>query len=405
MAAAHPDVSRVELGDAVIAPGFVDVHCHLEWALAGGLAPGGEFGRWLAVFLAAIATAEPGFTVAAADLGALLAARAGTTTLWDSGPSGAGAVAMHRIGLSGISCIEAFGAGGPESVDATLARLRDGLARTTDAVMGDTVRIGIAPHSPYTVGPALWAGIAAARDLGTRPWTTHLAESPAELVAITTGRGTIAEALSARGVRPAQWGGVGGAGVVERVAADGGLPRHMVAAHCVQLVPGEPELLAARGVAVAHCPISNAKLGCGVAPLPALLEAGVRVGLGTDSPASAGSYDLRAEARACGLVHQAGGAELRPRDLVRLMTLGGAEAMGIQDEVGTIDPGKRADLVAIAPPPQLVGGDPHLVVLDGGARIRGVWARGVAVVRDGEVAGVDVERILSRAAEARASVC
>lgn len=404
MATAHPLVPRVDLGDAIIAPGFVDAHCHLEWALAGGLAPGGEFGRWMAVFLAAIATAEPGFTAAAADLGALLAVRAGTTTMWDSGPTGAGAAAMRRVGLSGISCVEAFGAGGPDTVDAALGRLRDGLARVSDAVDGDTVRTGIAPHAPYTVGPALWAGIMAAPDLGTRPWTTHVAESPAELVAITTGGGTIAEALSARAVRPAQWDGAAGAGVVERIAA-AGLPRDMVAAHCVQLVPGEAELLAAGGVAVAHCPISNANLGCGVAPLPALWGAGVRVGLGTDSPASAGGYDLRAEARACGLVHRSGGVDLRPRDLVRLMTLGGAEAMGLQDEIGTIDPGKSADLVAITPPSHLVGADPHLVVLDGDARIRDVWARGVAVVRDDQVAGLDSERILARAAEARASVC
>ena len=77
----------------------------------------------------------------------------------------------------------------------------------------------------------------------------------------------------------------------------------MVAAHCVQLTANEPRLLAAAGVGVAHCPISNSYLGCGVAPLAALRDAAVSVGLGTDSPASAGNYDVRAEARACALIH------------------------------------------------------------------------------------------------------
>jgi cytosine/adenosine deaminase-related metal-dependent hydrolase len=345
---AHPDVAVLDLGPAILAPGFVDAHCHLEWALAGGLAPDGEFGRWLGAFLAAVSVADPDFTQVAADVGALTALRSGTTTLCDSGPTGAGAAAMRHVGLTGTSCVEAFGAGGPDAVDAAVARLRD----SYDRVAGDRdgVGIGIAPHAPYSVGPALWRRLFGSPEFASVPWTTHVAESPAELVAITTGGGTIADAFAARFGSPAQWPGAPGEGAVARVARGGGLRAGMIAAHCVQLTPGEPRILADHGVAVAHCPTSNANLGCGIAPLEALWDAGVRVGLGTDSPASAGSYDLRAEARACGLVHRAAGAAIRPRDLVRLMTLGGAEALGRDHEIGTLAPGKRADVVAIDVP-------------------------------------------------------
>ncbi len=399
---AHPGVAVVDLGPSVLAPGFVDAHCHLEWALAGGLAPGGEFGRWLGAFLAAIAVADPDFTHAAVDVGALAALRSGTTTMCDSGPTGAGAAAMRRVGLTGTTCVEAFGAGGPESVDASAARLRDAFERV---VGGGGVNVGIAPHAPYSVGPPLWRRLFGLPDYASATWTSHLAESPAELLAITTGGGTIADAFAGRFGSPAQWPGALGDGAVARVARSGGLRPGMVAAHCVQLTPGEPRILAEHGVAVAHCPISNANLGCGVAPLEALWDAGVRVGLGTDSPASAGSYDVRAEARACGLVHRAAGATIQPMDLVRMMTLGGAEALGRDREIGTLTPGKRADIVAIDVPTPIAGVDPHVAMLDPGARITGVWTRGVRRFADGVVAGVDEEAVAARARRARAGVC
>src|SRR5207248_462555 len=105
------------------------------------------------------------------------------------------------------------------------------------------------------------------------------------------------------GFPPPRWPGEGGP--IARLAAAGALRRDMVVAHCVQLEPGDAERLASSGVGVAHCPQSNAALGCGRAPLEQLAAAGVPVGLGTDSPASAGPYDVRAEARACALVHGA----------------------------------------------------------------------------------------------------
>ena len=124
----------------------------------------------------------------------------------------------------------------------------------------------------------------------------------------------------------------------------------VLAAHCVRVDAEEIGLLAARGVGVAHCPRSNAALGCGVAPLRELLDAGARVGLGTDSPASAPSLDAFEELRAAVLTARARAERpdaLMPREALELATLGSARAMGLDAEIGSLVPGKRADLAIL----------------------------------------------------------
>lgn len=402
--ARYPEAREEPLGASILMPGFVDAHCHLEWALTAGLAPGGEFGRWLGVFLAAVSVAAPGFTIAAADAGALAALRAGTTTLCDSGPTGAGGAAMARLGLQGFSCVEAFGTGPPGTLGPALSRVHEAYARARLAAESG-VTVGISPHAPYSVGPALWELLSQDRELSAHLWSTHFAESLAELEAISTGGGPIAAALSSRGVAPAVWPGDDGEGVVSRLARAGALRSGTVAAHCVQLRADEPGLLAASGVRVAHCPMSNAYLGCGVAPLAALRAAGVPIGLGTDSPASAGNYDVRAEARACALVQSAAGLALTSRELVRLATLGGAEALGVDGSIGTIVRGKLANIIALEAAPHTLGADPHVAALDPATRVTHVWTDGVLRMRYDDVPGVDVAQIATRAAEARKSVC
>jgi 5-methylthioadenosine/S-adenosylhomocysteine deaminase len=125
----------------------------------------------------------------------------------------------------------------------------------------------------------------------------------------------------------------------------------MLAAHCVQVDDEEIAILAEHDVAVAHCPRSNAVLGCGIAPLAALREAGIRVCIATDSPASTPSFDMFDEMRAALLVARA--REERPdalsaRDALELATLGGARALGVDAERGSLVPGKRADLTIVS---------------------------------------------------------
>lgn len=400
MLAAHPDLPVEDLGPRILIPGLVDAHCHLEWSLLDGVLPSDDFAPWLGRMLAARRRMGAADHAAAARLGALRALRAGTTTLADLGPTGAGVAALSEAGLRGTVHLECFGRdAGPAATAAAAAlaaRLDD-----LDATAGARVRVGVSPHAPYTVGPELWAALAERRDTGARPWATHVAESAAEEQAIAGGVGPLAELMAAAGLAPGRWDAHDGAGVVERLAARGALRDGLVAAHCVRLRAGDAALLAGHGVAAAHCPRSNAHLRCGRAPLEALLDAGVAVGLGTDSPASGGDYDLRGEARACRAAH-AGVHRLGGSDLLRLMTLGAANALGLADRVGALRPGMRADLVAVRP--VRAARAPEELVLDERARVELVVVDGEVLLRDGIPLRVDAAAIEADAVAARARI-
>lgn len=391
VAARNPGATATDLGDAILVPGLVDAHCHLEWSLLGGLLPPAGFGVWLGRFLPLRARMRPRDHAAAAAHGALRALLAGTTTLADSGPTGAGAAAMTALGLRGDVHLEAFGTPVGEEARHAAAGVAQRVA-ALDEDAGEGVRAGVSPHAPYTVGPELWRALAAEPELAGRPWATHLAESQDEERVVAHGEGPLAETFAAAGFAPGRWAGDAGEGVVGRLARAGALRRGLVAAHCVRLGPDDPRALRAAGVGAAHCPRSNAYLLTGRAPVAALVAAGVAVGLGTDSPASGGDYDLRAEARA----HDGG---LGPEALLHLVTAGAAEALGLGDEAGALAPGRRADLVVLRP--SAAGADPHAMALAATTRVEAVMASGRVLVRDGVALEADAEAIDARAAEAR----
>ena len=393
LAARWPDAPVEDLGEAVVVPGFVDAHCHLEWSLLDGVLEPGTFGAWLGRMLEARTRMTPDDHRLAAAYGALRALRAGTTTAADNGSTGAGAAAMAQLGLRGTVHLEAFGT--PDGDEA--ARAAGAVARhlaALDAEAGDGVRVGLSPHAPYTVGPAFWAALAAEPHLAPRPWATHLAESRDEERVVAGGDGPLGQLFARAGFAPGRWDGADGATVVSRVAAGGGLRRGMVAAHCVRLGPGDPALLRDAGVTVAHCPRSNAFLHCGTAPLAAMLAAGLRVGLGTDSPASGGDFDLRAEARDCGRRHG-----VPPAELLRLATRGGAEALGAEDEVGSLAPGLRADLVALRPAGPVR--DPAEAALDEATTVELVVSGGERLIDRGRALAAGAGDLDTRAGEAR----
>jgi cytosine/adenosine deaminase-related metal-dependent hydrolase len=228
-----------------------------------------------------------------------------------------------------------------------------------------------------------------------------LAESAPERSAIEDGSGPLAETFAMRGITPGRWPGAGGA--VNRLSNAGGLGAVTLAAHCVDVTPADADALACAGVSVAHCPISNARLECGTAPLGMLEAAGVCVALGTDSPASAGGYDLRAEARACR------GAHVVPpsaRTLVEMMTSRGAAALGLSNEVGALRAGMSADLVGLVPGVQgWASDDPWERVLDSGATPTLVVCAGVAIIGDQASERFGRDAIVAAATEARQALC
>jgi cytosine/adenosine deaminase-related metal-dependent hydrolase len=395
VAARFPRAPETDLGEAILVPGFVDAHCHLEWSLLDGVLPPSGFGDWLGRLLPLRARMSPDDHRAAARHGALRALCAGTTTLSDSGPTGAGAAAMAELGLRGAVHLEAFGT--PEGDEARRAAARTAArVAALDETAGTGVRAGVSPHAPYTVGPAHWRALQAEPSLAARPWATHLAESEDEERVVADGEGPLADVFAAAGFTPGRWDGAPGETVVARVGGAGGLRAGMVAAHCVRLGGDDPEALRAAGVAVAHCPRSNAHLWTGPAPLGALRRAGVPVALGTDSPASGGDYDMRGEARACAAAHA---DPPEPRELLRMATLGGAEALGVAGEAGHLAPGARADMVALRPAGP--AGEPHRAALDARTRVDAVVASGEVVVSRGRAVAADAEAIDARAAEAR----
>ena len=321
--------------EAVILPGFVNAHSHLEYAVYAGFGDGLSFGPWIALHVERKGRIDLADMEAIARIGALECLRSGTTTVGDCSFGGAAATACAELGLGAIVYLEVFGADASpihERFEPMRGRIQDALS--------DRVRLGISPHAPYTCTVDLYR---ASAELGL-PVATHLAESEAETEFLRTGSGSwrdFAELL----VPPPGTSGI-------RMLADAGLlGPHVLAAHCVQADAEEIDLLAAHDVAVAHCPRSNALLGCGIAPLAALREAGVRVCIATDSPASTPSFDMFDEMRAA--IAGARARERRPdaltaSDALELATLGGARALGIAAETGSLVPGKRADLTVLS---------------------------------------------------------
>jgi cytosine/adenosine deaminase-related metal-dependent hydrolase len=337
--------------NAAIVPGFVNAHSHLEYAVYAGFGDGMSFGPWIKTHVERKDRLTPDDMLAIARCGVADCLASGITTTADYSFSGAAAAAAAELGVRAIVYLEVF------ANDAEDARRRFESKR---ALVSETplVTIGVSPHAPYTCSLETYRYCLS---LGI-PVGTHLAESAAENEWLEHGTGLLSGIPIL--VPPT---GLRAVASLEPVLGPG-----LLCAHCVEVDEVEIALLAERDVPVAHCPRSNALLGCGVAPLTALRESGIRVGLGTDSPASAPSFDVFEEMRAA--VYAARGRERRAdallaADALRLATAEAARALRIDDRVGTLTPGKRADLavVSLAGSPYHPVEDPAAAVVFGGS--------------------------------------
>jgi len=373
--------------NAVILPGLVNAHSHVEYATYAGFGDGLSFGPWIGMHVERKARLDDEDVLASARLGVAECLRSGVTTIGDCSFAGATAPACAALGLRAIVYLEVFG--GADAVE----RLFEPARERIEGSLSERVRLGISPHAPYTVTPELYE---AALGLGL-PVATHLSESADEAAYVHDGTGPwapLAELL----VPP-----LGGSGI-RALAERGLLGDRLLAAHCVTVDDEEIALLAAHDVAVAHCPRSNAQLGCGIAPLGKLRAAGVRLAIATDSPASTPSLDVFEELRVALWLQRARDADpssLTAADALWLATLGGARALGIESEVGSLVPGKWADLTVLS----LDGSpfdpveDPAVAVVLGGSpdRVLATLVAGETRYRRNEATWRDLTRAGRRA--------
>jgi cytosine/adenosine deaminase-related metal-dependent hydrolase len=331
------DAAAEDFGNALLLPGLINTHTHLELTGFDGGPPEPEFGTWIRRVREIKAARAPEAFRAAACRGLADCWAAGVTTVADTGDSGAVIEALAEAGGSGIAYQEVFGPH-PDQRDASLRGLQEAVERL-GRFAGGRVRIGVSPHAPYTVSGTLYAATAAwAREAGL-PIAVHLAESPAESALLASGTGAFADAWHNRGIpMPAPFG----RSPVAWLEEHGVLSERTLCIHVVQAGPADVQRLVRANAAVAHCPLSNRAHGHGDAPLAALLAAGLRVGLGTDSIMSVGTLDLLAEARAARAL-----AGLDAARALALCTRDAARALGLEGEVGVLAPGRWGDCVVI----------------------------------------------------------
>lgn len=336
-----------------IVPGAVNAHAHLGFRRED--APeGGTFSGWLAKLIERLPEKEA-WTAEAARDSAREALEAGTTYMAESSPYGECLPQLAESGMAGTVYAEFFpgdfdGAAPEEIVESIIGR-----ARGLQAGLPERVDARVSVHSPYTVDPE--SSRLAARRTRELGWTLaiHLSESPEEVEFVREGTGGLADIFGRN-----EWGGAGVSPVRYAESIELLAPQ-TIAAHLATLVSEEDlEILARTGVAAAHCPRSNEFLGCGVSPVPRMMEVGVRVGMGTDGLWSSPSMNLFEETMVAVGLHGLGGATG-----LELTTLGGARALGIAAETGSLEAGKWADLAVVEVAPGT--DDPERDVLEAAA--------------------------------------
>jgi 5-methylthioadenosine/S-adenosylhomocysteine deaminase len=360
---------RVALPDHAVTPGLVNAHGHAAMALLRGVGDDLPLARWLAerIWPLEAALVSEAFVYDGTRLAALEMLRAGTTCCSDMYfyPDQA-ARALRDTGMRAVVGIIAIEFPTPYASDAE-DYLRKGLAARDELRDDPLIAFTLAPHAPYTVEDPTLARIAMLAEELDLPVHMHVHETAHE----------VAESVARHGRRP-----------LARLDRLGLLTERLIAVHAVHLDDAEIALLAARGASVAHCPSSNLKLASGIARVTDLLARGVNVALGTDGAASNNRLDLLAEARLAALLAKgaSGDAAAAPAAaILEAATLGGARALGLAGRIGSIEPGKEADLAAfdlgeIETQPVF---DPlsHLVYACGREHVSDVWVAGARVVR------------------------
>lgn len=374
---------EVDARGLLLLPGLVNAHTHAAMSCFRGLGDDLPLRRWLfeVIFPAESAFVTPELVYHGTRLSCAEMLLGGVTTFCDGyfheEEAARAAVESGARAILGQGVLD-FPA--PDNPDPARARERVETFLAAFPTGCDRVRPSLFCHAPYTCGPQTLEWVKAlCRERGML-FQIHLSETAREVEDLT----------ACYGLRPAFH--------LDRL---GLLDDLTLCAHGIWLDQAEITLLAERGAGIAHCPESNMKLASGVAPIPELILAGVRVGLGTDGPASNNDLDLFSEmGRAARLekVMKLDPTAAPAAGTLHMATAGGATVLGWGDEIGSLEAGKRADIVAIdlARPHLVPLYDPvsHLVHAAGPGDVKHVWVNGEQVVRDGRLTTMDVRETM-----------
>ena len=380
----YTPTQSVVLPGHVLMPGLINLHTHAAMSLMRGLADDLPLMRWLneRIWPAESSFLSDKFVHDGTLLACAEMLRGGTTCFSDMYfyPDAA-AGAVEQTGMRACLGLVVLDFPTPYAADAD-DYLNKGLAARDALRNSARVTTCLAPHAPYTVSDRTFEKVLTYAEQLNLNIHTHLHETHDEL----------AQSEKQYGMRPLQ-----------RMANLGLLGPSLIAAHGVHLTAGETELLAQRGCHIAHCPTSNLKLASGTAPVADLLKKGVNVALGTDGVASNNRLDMFGEMRLAALLAKgsSGDAEALPAwQALEMATINAARALGLDERIGTLQPGKYADMVALdlnrletQPCYDIVS---HLVYAAGREQVSHVWVSGEAVLEDGRLLSVDPKEIVER---------
>jgi 5-methylthioadenosine/S-adenosylhomocysteine deaminase len=406
----YPDEEARDFGLAAIMPGFIDAHTHLEYSAMRGLINDVPYAAWKLHIAEKEKLFAPEDWNDSALLGALEAIRSGITTVADITGTGASFRAVRAAGLRGIIYRE-VGTMERSEVDSVLEEAFGDIAAWRNEVDPSYLRIGVAPAPLFSCHPLVFRRIGEYAADGTAI-ACHLAGSREEYEFIRYGSSPFSvhstEQERGYGIDMPPWLATGVSPV--RYILNWGLfdAPNVLAIHCVQVDDEDIDKLAEYDIAVAVCSRCNAQLAMGVAPLSRLIKAGIRVGLGTDSPAATDATDPLAEMRIGLLLQRALGNRsdfFTATQMVHLATLGAAEALRVDESVGSLDVGKYADIIALdlSNSNQAPTHDPNSAVVHTATQDNILMTMvGGKILYDGHhLHEVDVQRVFARTEEMR----
>ena len=378
---------ELELPGHVLMPGLINAHTHSPMVLLRGLADDLPLMTWLTqhIWPAEQRWVNPDFVLAGTRLAVLEMLKSGTVCFNDmyfypdvTARAAADAGIRAMVGMIVLD----FPTGYAETAEEYLSK---GLTLHDRYRDHGLIRTAFAPHAPYSVSDAALARVRTLADELDVPVHIHLHETNDEII----------QSLREHGERP-----------LARLRRLGLLGPNLVAVHMTQLEDQEIPVLASSGAQIVHCPESNLKLASGFCPVARLAEAGVNIALGTDGAASNNDLDMMGETRIAALLAKAVAASasaLPAHAALRMATINGAKALGIDNETGSLEPGKSADMVAIDlrdPDTQPVYNPVSQVVYAAGRdQVRHVWVAGRQLVRDGQPTTLEPQQILEQAGE------